>query len=211
MKKRMFRLSLILAGALLALPLAARAAAADGPVLAADGGSFTYQGQSVALGEHAIYVDGRLTDDQAAQYEYVYNSFPEAAAHLTDGTEAQPMELYLAPYVYWLHDPLAPEAQNMTGDYQMEIACENLHITGLSEDPRDVVVAANFGHDVGFMGSNYTMFHITGDGLTLKDLTFGDYCNVDLVYPADPSLNVPARDPQNITQGQIGVYDGDKL
>lgn len=210
MKKRFLLLSLMLAGALFALPMAAQAAA-DGPALAADGASFTYQGQKVALGPHALYVDGRLTDAQAAQFPYVYNSFNGAAAHLTDGTEAEPMEVYLAPYVYWLHDPDAPEAQNMTGDYQMEIACENLHITGLTDDPRNVVVAANFGHDVGFMGSNYTMFHITGDGLTLKNLTFGDYCNVDLVYPADPSLNRPMRAPGNVTQGQIGVYDGDKL
>lgn len=214
MKKSLFRLSLLLAGALLALPLTALAAgpdAADVPVLAADGGSFTYGGERVALGPHAIYVDGRLSDAQAAQYDYVYNSFTEAAAHLTDGTEAEPMELYLAPCVYWLHDPHAPEAQDMTGDYQMELACENLHITGLSDDPQNVVIAANFGHDVGFMGSNYTMFHITGDGLTLKNLTFGDYCNVDLVYPADPSLNMPMRAPGNVTQGQIGVYDGDRL
>lgn len=210
MKKRVLCLSLLL-GALLALPLTAKAAPADGPVLAADGGSFTYQGRNVVLGPHAFYVDGRLSDDQAARFDYVFNSFPAAVAHLTDGTEAEPMELYLAPYVYWLHDPHAPEAQDMKGDYQLEIACENLHITGLSDDPQDVVVAANFGHDVGFMGSNYTMFHITGDGLTLKDLTFGDYCNVDLVYPADPALNMPMRSPGNVTQGQIGVYDGDKL
>lgn len=211
MKKRILCLSLLLAGALLALPLAAGAAPAEGPVLAADGGSFTYQGKTVTLGKRALYVDGRLSDEQAAKFDYVYNSFPEAVAHLTDGTEAEPMELYLAPYVYWLHDPHAPEAQNMTGDYQLEIACENLHITGLTDDPQNVVVAANFGHDVGFMGSNYTMFHITGDGLTLKDLTFGDYCNVDLIYPADPSLNMPMRAPGNVTQGQIGVYDGDRL
>lgn len=212
MKKKF--LSLVLAGALLALPLTALAAgpaSSGAPLLAADGASFTFQGRSVALGPRAFYVDGRLTDAQAAQYPYVYNSFVSAVADLTDGTEAEPMELYLAPYVYWLHDPQAPEATGMTGDYQMEIACQNLHITGLTDDPRSVVVAANFGHDVGFMGSNYTMFHITGDGLTLENLTFGDYCNVDLVYPPDPALNVPARAPGNITQGQIGVYDGDKL
>lgn len=211
MKKRILCLSLLLAGALLALPLTAGAASAQSPVLAADGGSFTYRGETVTLGKRALYVDGRLSDEQAAKFDCVFNSFQEAVAHLENGTQEEPMELYLAPYVYWLHDPHAPEAQSMTGDYQMEINCENLHITGLSEDPRDVVVAANFGHDVGFMGSNYTMFHITGDGLTLKNLTFGDYCNVDLVYPADPSLNVPMRAPENITQGQIGVYDGDRL
>lgn len=211
MKKRVLRLSLLLAGALLALPLAAGAAPAEAPVLAADGGSFTYQGQRVALGKRTLYVDGRLTDEQVTKSDYLFNSFTDAVAHLENGTQAEPMELYLAPYVYWLHDPHAPEATDMTGDFQVEIACENLHITGLSDDPRDVVIAANFGHDVGFMGSNYTMFHITGDGLTLKNLTFGDYCNVDLVYPADPALNMPMRAPDNITQGQIGVYDGDRL
>ncbi len=214
MKKLTLCLSLALAAALFALggtTALAAAPAQELPALAEDGASFTYQGRQVALGPRALYVDGRLSDDRAARSPYVYNSFVDAVAHLTDGTEAEPMELYLAPYVYWLHDPQAPEAQNMTGDYQLELACQNLHITGLADDPRNVVVAANFGHDVGFMGSNYTMFHITGDGLTLENLTFGDYCNVDLVYPPDPALNVPARAPGNITQGQIGVYDGDKL
>lgn len=211
MKKRTLCLWLLIAGALLALPLTALAAPADTPVLAADGSSFTYQGRTVVLGKRALYVDGRLSDDQAAKFDYVYNSFQGALAHLENGTQAEPMELYLAPYVYWLHDPHAPEATGMTGDFQIELACENLHITGLSDDPQNVVVAANFGHDVGFMGSNYTMFHITGDGLTLKNLTFGDYCNVDLVYPADPALNMPMRAPGNVTQGQIGVYDGDRL
>ncbi len=212
MKKR--ALCLLIAGALLALPLTALAAGpetANAPVLAADGGSFTYQGKTVTLGKRTLYVDGRLTDDQAAKSNYVFNSFTDALSHLENGTQAEPMELYLAPYVYWLHDPHASEATDMTGDFQVELECENLHITGLSDDPRDVVVAANFGHDVGFMGSNYTMFHITGDGLTLKNLTFGDYCNVDLVYPADPTLNMPMRAPGNVTQGQIGVYDGDRL
>lgn len=202
-------LTIAMMATLLVAPAVAAPAAA--PTLAADGGSFTYQGKNVVLGPHALYVDGRLSAADAAKSEYVFTSFNEAIEHLTDGTEAEPMNLYLAPYVYWIHDPQATEATDMKGTNQLEIKCKNLHITGLSEDPQDVVVAANFGHDVGFYNGNYTMFYVQGDGLTLKNMTFGDYCNVDLVYPADPSLNVPARAPGNITQGQIGWYDGDKL
>lgn len=200
--------------ALLALPVAALAAedaeSPTGPVLADDGSSFTYKGETTQLGPHALYVDGKLTDEEIADLDYVFNTFNDAVENLTDGTEDEPMNLYLAPYVYWIHDPNAEEATDMIGNYQMEINCANLHITGLSDDARDVVVAANFGHDVGFMGANYTMFRVTGDGLTLKDMTFGDYCNVDLEYPLDPSLNVPKR-TTNVTQGQIASYSGDKL
>lgn len=179
--------------------------------LAADGRSFTYgyegSEKTVEINEKTIYVDGRLSDEQIEGFDNVYNSFKQAMDHLVDGTEAEPMEMYLAPYVYWIHNP---DSTNTTEAYGIVKSCENLHITGLTDDARNVVIAANYGHNEGYDGGNWTMFNITGDGLTLKNLTFGDYCNVDLEYPLNPSLN-RAKRTNNVTQGQIGSYSGDKL
>lgn len=128
-------------------------------------------------------------------------------SHLTDGTEAEPMNVYIAPHVYWIHNP---DSVNTTDAWGMHIKCANLHITGLTDDARNVVIAGNYGHNEGYDGGNWTMFDVKGDGLELKNLTFGDYCNVDLDYPLDPSQSRKKR-TDNVTQGQIASYNGDKL
>lgn len=179
--------------------------------LSKDGLQVTYgfegEEKTIDLGEKAIYIDGRLSDEQIEGYDYVYNSFKQAMANLVDGTETDPMEVYIAPYVYWIHNP---NSTSTTEAYGMYIDCDYLHITGLTDNPYNVVIAGNYGHNEGYDGGNWTMFSVTGDGLTLRNVTFGDYCNVDLVYPLDPSLNVPKR-TDNVTQGQIASYNGDKL
>jgi len=72
------------------------------------GDAIVYQGRHITLGPKAFFVDGQLTAEQAGRYPYVFNSVNEAARHLTDGTEAAPMVLHLAPYVYWIDDPDDP-------------------------------------------------------------------------------------------------------
>lgn len=179
--------------------------------LAKDGLSFTYgrvgEETTVEINEKNIYIDGRLSDEQIEGYDNVYNSFKQAMSHLVDGTEDEPMNVWIAPWVYWIHNP---NSTSTSEAYGMYITCENLHITGLTDDPYNVVIAGNYGHNEGYDGGNWTMFSVRGDGLTLKNVTFGDYCNVDLVYPLNPDLNVAKR-TDNITQGQIASYSGDKL
>lgn len=178
--------------------------------LAADGKSFTYGygvTTTVDINEKAIYVDGRLSDEQIEGFDNVYNSFKQAMDHLVDGTEEEPMRMYIAPYVYWIHNP---DSENTQEAYGIVKSCQNLQMIGLTDNPKNVVIAANYGHNEGFDGGNWTMFNLSGDGLTLKNLTFGDYCNVDLDYPLNPSLNRPKR-TGNVTQGQIASYSGDKL
>lgn len=177
-----------------------------------DGVSFTYkygdnQAQVIPINENTIYLDGRLSDYEIAGYKNVYNDFNKALEACRSGTEENPMKLYIAPYVYWIHNPDSDYTEHSVTIYK---TCENLHMIGLSEDPDDIVIAANYGHDEGFNGGNHTGFNISGDGLTLKNITFGNYCNVDLVYPLNPALNRPKR-TSNVTQGQIGYYNGDKL
>lgn len=179
--------------------------------LAKDGKSFTYgydgATTTVEINEKAIYVDGRLSDEQIEGFDNVYNSFKQAMDHLVDGTEDEPMTMYLAPYVYWIHNP---DSTNTEEAFGIVKSCENLHIVGLTENAKNVVIAANYGHNEGYDGGNWTMFSLSGDGLTLKNLTFGDYCNVDLEYPLNPVLNREKR-TNNVTQGQIASYSGDKL
>ena len=169
--------------------------------------SFYYDGKNVALGPHSIIIDGTISDEDAAKSPYIFNSFMTAMEEgLTAGTEEEPMMVYLAPNVYWMHDP---EQESTQDPYGITINCPYLSFIGLTKDPYNVVIAANFGHDEGFMGSNWTMFRIIGDGLTWKNLTVGNYCNVDLVYPLDASKN-HAKRTDNITQAQLIHYKYDE-
>lgn len=179
--------------------------------LSADAKSFTYgfigEEKTIAVNEKNFYVDGRLSDDFIAGKDYVFNTFNSALEAATDGTEEEPMNIYMAPYVYWVHDPDQAKTDQAT---LLTKSCANLHITGLTEDARNVVIAMNYGHNEGFDGGNPTMLNVSGDGLTLKNFTIGGFCNVDLDYPLNPALS-RAKRTDNVTQCQIASYSGDKL
>ncbi len=116
--------------------------------------------------------------------------------------------LLVAPSVYWLDDPDDPNVRTDKGGtpYAVRIKCDTLSIIGLSENPEDIVFAVNRGQTQGAVG-NFTMFHFKGEALTVKDITFGNYANVDLVYPRNPKLNRNKR-KDAIVQAQIGICDG---
>ncbi|MDE7421704.1 MAG: hypothetical protein K2N35_16050, partial [Muribaculaceae bacterium] len=84
--------------------------------------------------------------------------------------------------------------------------CDTLAIIGLSAHPEDIVFAVNRGQTQGAVG-NFTMFHFSGNSLETKNLTFGNYCNVDLIYPGNPQLNKGKR-KDAIVQAQIGICEG---
>ena len=172
-----------------------------------------YKGAKVELGPHALYVDGSLSDAQAAKSPYVFNDFNEAMAHLTDGTPADPMRVYIAPWVYWIDDPDDPEMRvpkpGQSAPIGLEIRCEALQLLGICSDPRDVVLASARGQTQGARG-NFTMFDFYGNDLTVKDLTMGNYCNIDLVYPRNPSLGRAKRNSA-ITQAQLAFCHGDRI
>ena len=177
------------------------------------GGDYiVYDDETNNLGEKAIYVDATLSDEVANKYEYVYNDFTEAATAFTDGTEEEPMKVYIAPYVYWIDDP-DDEAirEATTGDipYGLVIKCKNLHLIGLTKDPYNVVLAVNRGQTQGAKG-NYTMFYFDGSGTRTENLTMGNYCNVDLEYPLKPELSKTKR-AEAITQAQLALTNGDKI
>lgn len=178
------------------------------------GGKYiVYQGDTIVLGSKAFFIDGQLSNEEAAKYPYVYNSVNKAAEDLTDGTEEVPMVLYIAPYVYWIDDPDDPEIRvpkkNEYAPYGLIIKCEWLRFQGLTEDPQNVVLACNRGQTIGSKG-NFTLFKISGQGPSSENVTFGNYCNVDLVYPLKPELNRGKR-ASAIVQAQLIVCNGDKI
>lgn len=126
-------------------------------------------------------------------------------------TTSTTVTLYIAPGVYWLDDPDDPEVRiNPRGQslppYAIELCCDTLSVIGLAENPEDVVLAVNRGQTQGALG-NFTMLHFKGWSLTTENITWGNYCNVDLIYPRDPSRN-RAKRRDAIVQAQLGICHG---
>lgn len=174
---------------------------------------FIYHKQTIPLSEKSILINGNLSDEEAARSPYVFNSFTEAMKHLVPGTSDQDrMEVYIAPYVYWVDDPDDPKIRVGEGGGSpigMHINCPYLTLTGLTPNPENVVLASNRGQQQGAYG-NFTMFYFHGNGISLNNLTLGNYCNIDLVFPLKPELNRKKR-MESITQAQLAFADGDRL
>lgn len=181
------------------------------------GGTYIkYQGETIQLSETAIYLDGSLSDELAAQYPYVYNDITKAlsADALKNGTADNPMTVYVAPYVYWIDDPAATDTVQKTEGYStpygMVVNSDYLTIKGLTENPDNVVLAGNRGQSHAANG-NYTMFRFNcNSALTVKNITIGNYCSVDLDYPLMSELN-QAKRTETITQAQLADVSGDKM
>lgn len=181
------------------------------------GGTYIkYQGETIQLSETAIYLDGSLSDELAAQYPYVYNDITKAlsADALKNGTADKPMTVYVAPYVYWIDDPAATDTVQKTEGYSvpygMVVNSEYLTIKGLTGNPDNVVLAGNRGQSHASNG-NYTMFRFNCSGaITVKNITIGNYCSVDLDYPLMSELN-QAKRTETITQAQLADVSGDKM
>ena len=178
-----------------------------------NGDHIVYNGEKIELGPNAFFIDGQMSDEEVAKYKYVFNSVNKASGQLTDGTEATPMVLYIAPWVYWIDNPDDPAIRMPKGiggaPFGLEIDCEWLKFHGLSDDPQNVVLACNRGQTMGSKG-NFTMFNIVGNGTSTENVTFGNYCNIDLEYPLKPELNREKRGSA-IVQAQLAFCRGDKI
>jgi len=143
---------------------------------------------------------------------YIFSSLKEALSKVEDGTAEEPMTVYLMPGVHWLDDPDDPQirrSDNGTMPYGVEVSCNHLNLIGLDENKDNVVVAVNRGQMAGAEG-NFTMMHLTGNDITCRNITFGNYCNVDLIFPYDTLQNRPMR-TSSITQSQLIVCNSDRV
>lgn len=168
--------------------------------------------QDDALNSHNIIIDGSLSDAEAAKSPYVFNDFTEASRHFVDGTADNPMRVSIKPWVYWIDNPndtTVMVGKNGAAPIGLYVKCQYLQLIGLGEKPEDVVLASRRGQTQGAIG-NYTMLDFTGDGLVVKNLTMGNFCNVDLVYPLRPELGMKKKS-STITQAHVANCHGNNI
>ncbi|MDF2938673.1 MAG: hypothetical protein K0Q90_4046, partial [Paenibacillaceae bacterium] len=161
-------------------------------------------GEQLKLGAKSLYVNSSLAASEPAAFQF--KTIHEAVAAAVDGTQAEPMVIYIEPDVYQMNGTLHDRGLYVDKDW--------VSLIGLAEDAQDVVLADNRGHTIGAESASgsspaETIF-ITGTGFHAENLTIGNYCNVDLVYPRDPSKNQEKRS-STITQAYvIGAANKDK-
>lgn len=120
--------------------------------------------------------------------------------------------IHIAPGVYWIDDPDDPAIRKPElGEnipYGMKVRLSRTRIIGMGNSPEDVVLACNRGQTQGAEG-NFTMLYISGDDIQVENLTFGNYCNVDLNYRLDPKQSRKRR-ADAIVQAQLVICHGDR-
>lgn len=174
-----------------------------------DGKTVTWNGKTFTLDQNTIFLDSRLDSTKLAGNAYAFNNLKDAAAALKSGTAEKPMMLLTAPGVYWVDDPDDAAIRGSGGGRApvgMSISCDHLYFYGLNTRRENVVFAVNRGQTQGAAG-NFTMFSIQGTGLKSENVTFGNYCNVDLKFPLNPALN-RAKRADAIAQAQLFSYSG---
>lgn len=160
-----------------------------------------YGGVTYPISENTVILDreGILNIPDAC--EDVFDAFEKINSIGNKAT------LLVAPSVYWLDDPDDPSIRTDKDGtpFAVSLHCDSLSIIGLSKNAKDVVFAVNRGQTQGAIG-NFTMFRFSGSSLELKNITFGNYCNVDLIYPRNENFNRQKR-KDAIVQAQIGICD----
>lgn len=160
--------------------------------------SITYGNSKVELNEHALYVNQDLKEDQLS--DFVFNSLQDCIENAQDGTKDNPTVIYLAPDVYWTDDYSDPEIRQPDDLIGLEIPQSYISLVGQSQNRNDVVIASDRGQNAGANGNFNTLG--VANGFHAKDITLGNYCNIDLVYERDPSKNHTKRQ-EAITQAQV--------
>ena len=154
-----------------------------------------YNGESVTLSEHALYVNQNL----ASSSGYSYKTLQEAVANAIPGTKDNPTIIYLEPDVYWTDDYTKTEDRDKNDLIGLIIPQAYITLVGMTGNRDDVVNASDRGQNAGANGNFNTIG--VGDGFHAKDLTIGNYCNVDLVYERDTTKNHTKRQ-EAVTQAQ---------
>lgn len=181
--------------------------------------AFTYRGEMLNPDKRTFIVDSRLDDNTLLHNAYVFRSVKEALLaaekmQTEQNTSAkQLLTIYISPGVYWIDDPDDPEIRRpFPGEnipYGMKLKVANLRLIGMTDNPENVVIASNRGQTLGAVG-NFTMLHFDGDDIQTENITFGNYCNVDLVYPPDEKQNRKKRS-ETIVQAQLIICNSDRV
>lgn len=168
---------------------------------------FVYEGRKMVSGSTVLYVSDRK---KTSERTFTFHSVGEALRFAERTNNNTHRTIYIEPSVYWLDNPDDTDVRRPrtgTTPFAMEVELSNVAIVGLGYKPDDVVLAVNRGQTQGADG-NFTMFLWKGSHVSAENITFGNYCNVDLVYQRDASKN-RARRKQAIVQAQIAICQGD--
>jgi Big-like domain-containing protein/List-Bact-rpt repeat protein len=142
----------------------------------------------VELSASNVIVDAYL--DEALRTGLTFKTLQELrAANIANGTTVN-----FTPGVYWTDDYLDPATANTPahpGLVGISFTQSALTFKGLTSNADDVRIAGNRGQTMGSNG-NWNVIGI-GTNFSAYDLTIANYCSVDLVFPRDPSKNVPRR------------------
>ena len=172
--------------------------------------AFRYKGETRHTDKHCLLVDN---SKRGKEKNFLFSSVIDALKFADNncGSDTLWTEIYIAPSVYWMDNPddeAIRKPQPGEGiPYAIEIKASRLRLIGLGESAEDVVLACNRGQTQGADG-NFTMFHFLGSHVEAANITFGNYCNVDLVYPKDRSKDRKRR-KDAIVQAQIAICGGD--
>ena len=160
--------------------------------------------------EHHLYVRPQsATNVSKGEFTTVNEALRQAEQYAGDSLWTT---VHIAPGVYWIDNPddpaiRRPEPGSST-PFGMKVRLSKTRLVGMGDTPDDVVLACNRGQTQGAEG-NFTMLHITGDDVQAENLTFGNYCNVDLDYRRDPSQSRRRR-ADAIVQAQLVICSGDR-
>lgn len=169
---------------------------------------FSHNGELLTSAEHRLYVNAnKKTNVRHFTFKTVNEALMFAERYAADTI---PTDIYIEPSVYWIDDPDDPAIRTATNGgtpFGLEVTLSHTRLIGLSDNPEDVVLASSRGQTQGAIG-NFTMLHITGSNNEAHNITFGNYCNVDLIYPRNPKLN-RVRRKNAIVQAQLVICDGD--
>ena len=163
-----------------------------------------------AQSERHLYVNLQATTDRGKS---VFATLNEALRQAEDyAGDSVWTSIHIAPGVYWIDNPddtsIRKPEPGESIPYGMKVCLSRTRLVGMGDSPEDVVLASNRGQTQGAEG-NFTMLHITGDDIRAENLTFGNYCNVDLNYKPDPRQSRKRR-ADAIVQAQLVICNGDR-
>jgi len=165
-----------------------------------------------ATADNIIYVNAdKATNRKKMTFRTVNEALRMAESLYAQDTTSW-TEIRIVPSVYWLDNPDDSEVRRPeNGDrtpYAMKLEVSKLRMVGTSGNAKDVVLAVNRGQTQGADG-NYTMLYIKGDDVSAEGITFGNYCNIDLVYERNHRLDRPKR-KEAIVQAQLAICNGQR-
>ncbi|MGN0282800.1 MAG: hypothetical protein ACI4B3_10975, partial [Prevotella sp.] len=170
-----------------------------------EGTVFKYRGVEKNTGERCLLVDEKGKGD------FTFKTVQEALRYAERKSGEDVIEIYIKPSVYWIDDPddmaIRRPEKGENAPYAMKLKVDNLKLIGLCDNAEDVVFACNRGQTQGADG-NFTMFHFKGNNISAENITFGNYCNVDLIYKKDTTKNRKKR-KDAIVQAQIAICEGE--